>query len=566
MSSHVQGRRGVGLALACSLTLLALLPASAPAAPGDGTNVQADFNGDGYADLAVGVPYENGGANNGQGVVQLIFGSAQGLGGGSTQEISQDSPGVEDSSEAGDWFGYAVAAGDFNGDGFSDLVVGTPNEDQGTNRHENSGVADVFYGAAEGLQTENSTHLIQGIAGLPDHPEAGDLFGWYAVAADLNGDGTDDVVVSAQGEDVPFPAWPAVSSTNTGVVQALYGSPQGIQTQGGTYLSEASAPLSQSLINWSQFGFAMTAGDFDNDGFADLAVGASGRRVGFHAQAGTAYVIYGSAGGLDPSRGQVWTQNVPGVENQSNSRDQFGRGLASGDFDGDGRADLVIGVPGESLGTAICDWPLAADTAAPDPNPSQSKCVGAAHVLYGSQSGLTAANSDFLIQGQNGLGTDWHRYDYLAFTWTISSGDFNADGRDELALGAFAKNLGNLVDAGALYLVPGANQGLAVAETRMLTQNDGFTGDQAEHYETLSMSVSSGDFDGDGIDDLVAGVFGEDLSTPPSIDAGAIQLLYGAPSGPTPLYAPFLTQSLLPGLGPSETADYFGAPLASAHM
>jgi hypothetical protein len=66
-------------------------------------------------------------------------------------------------------------------------------------------------------------------------------------------------------------------------------------------------------------------------------------------------VIYGSATGLSQSRGNIWTQNSAGVEDQVNARDQFGRGLASGDLDGDGRADLVVGVPGESLGTAICN-------------------------------------------------------------------------------------------------------------------------------------------------------------------------------------------------------------------
>jgi len=130
-----------------------------------------DFNGDGYSDLAVGVPGEDG-----SGAVHIIYGSASGLHqwlGQVDKIFTQNSPGINDSSEAGDLFGDSISTADFNGDGYSDLAVGVPGED-------GSGAAHIIYGSASGLHQwlgQVDKIFTQNSPGIDDSSEAGDLFG-----------------------------------------------------------------------------------------------------------------------------------------------------------------------------------------------------------------------------------------------------------------------------------------------------------------------------------------------------------------------------------------------------
>jgi hypothetical protein len=112
---------------------------------------RGDFNGDTYQDLAVGVPWEGlgGGAVPNAGAVEVIYGGAGGLGPAQRQFWSQDSAGVEDAAESGDFFGDSLAAGDFNGDSRADLAIGAIGEDVGSIRE--AGAVNVTYGSAAGL-------------------------------------------------------------------------------------------------------------------------------------------------------------------------------------------------------------------------------------------------------------------------------------------------------------------------------------------------------------------------------------------------------------------------------
>ena len=123
--------------------------------------------------------------------------------------------------------------------------------------------------------------------------------------------------------------------------------------------------------------------DFDNDGFADLALGARHENIGTITRAGAANVIYGSLSGLAAAGNQFWHQDVAGVESGAEANDAFASALASGDFDGDNFDDLALGVRGEGVGTIAN--------------------AGAVSVLRGSAAGLTATGDQLWTQDSAGI-------------------------------------------------------------------------------------------------------------------------------------------------------------------
>ncbi|MGH7801272.1 MAG: integrin alpha, partial [Thermodesulfobacteriota bacterium] len=115
--------------------------------------VRADFNGDGFDDLAIGVPGEDVGSINSAGAVNVIYGTSGGLSATNDQIFTQDTSGIEDFAEVDDFFGLALTSGDFNGDGIDDLAIGVPFEDVGS--IDRAGAVNVIYGTSRGLSATN---------------------------------------------------------------------------------------------------------------------------------------------------------------------------------------------------------------------------------------------------------------------------------------------------------------------------------------------------------------------------------------------------------------------------
>lgn len=461
-----------------------------------------DFNGDGYMDLAIGSPGE--GASkysddsgkkydkyryNGPGLVNIIYGSVTGLS-NNTQTFQASDVTA---------FGRSLAAGDFNNDGKMDLAVGSHN-----------GIT-ILHGGNIGLR----------------HSGVAFGNGSYALeVGDFNGDGTDDLAAGnpfANNEEGSVTIFHGTA--NVGLTSATQ---TWSQNSPGIFGGAEGAPDRRfnSKDEWGdRFGFSLAAGDFDGDGKDDLAIGTPGERFGMggisNVPGGAVNVLYGSQSGLTAVMNQFWDQN--GTENESQfnleggieAGDQFGYDVAAGDFNGDGIADLAIGVPGEDYSTSA---------SVDDSN------GGAVAIIYGKRyQGLTNAGNQLIDQNSPGMSGAVERDD--RFGESLAVGDINHDGRSDLMVGVPGETEGSS-RGGAVSVIVGSDRGLAPTINTLIDQRH-ITGASLEDADLFGAALATGDFDGNGSDDLAIGVPGEKVGSGLFNHAGEVNVVYGDKYLPT---------------------------------
>jgi hypothetical protein len=222
-------------------------------------SLQADFNNDGFAELAVGAPMEDIGGIIEAGVVQVLYGAAGGLTGPGSQIFRQGAGGVGDTPEGGDGFGRALAAGDYNNDGFADLAVGVPLED--IEAVDAAGAVDVLYGSGSGLTSAGDQQFWQGAGGVAGTAEEEDVFGWAVSTGDFNNNGASDLAIGVLFEGIG-------AIPQAGAVNVLYGNGNGLSSAGNQQFWQGTGGVAGTPEPDDEFGSALVGSDQPTDAAA----------------------------------------------------------------------------------------------------------------------------------------------------------------------------------------------------------------------------------------------------------------------------------------------------------
>ena len=394
-----------------------------------------DVNGDGLADFLIGAPWGEAAQGTNAGESYLVFGRAGGFGAGLDLSTLNGATGVTfRGGAAGDGLGFAVSsAGDINGDGFDDLILGAREANGGGD--PDSGSSYVVFGRAGGFAAGIDVAGLTGANGFAIlGADASDRSGYsVAAAGDVNGDGIDDLIIGA-------PQGDPGGRANAGEAYVVFGRLGGF---GATLdlgaLSGANGFTISGVDAGDNAGWSVaSAGDLNGDGRADLVIGALYADPGGRDNAGETYVVFGRAGGFGANLDLSSMPAAMGFTITGTAAlNLTGHSVASaGDVNGDGIDDLLIGA-------IYADGSGGAD-------------AGETYVVFGRTTGFGGTLDLATLNGQTGFAIGGAAAGDFSGQSVSAAGDVNGDGFDDLIIGAPQADPSGRANAGSSYVLFGA--------------------------------------------------------------------------------------------------------------
>ncbi|MFF3483760.1 FG-GAP-like repeat-containing protein [Streptomyces sp. NPDC002701] len=425
-------------------------------ASGPGRNAAvptADVNRDGISDLVAATPKQ------GSGWLTLVPGGLNGPVSAAKVKLNQGTANVPGAAESGDQWGAATALGDINADGYADLAIGAPGEDD-TTGHADRGAVTILYGPK--FDTGADTMALG-----DDYEPVGARFGATVAVGDFNADGRADVFTAATGTGGNWAARfndgheVAGDLTTASGALAYADAASGDFNRDGyadvalTYRDAAGAGkvtwfkgsrslgLSKVSTLTVKGGRSLVAGDVNGNGYDDIVIGQPSATESGAVSGGQVTMVPGTSTGFTTTGMTKITQSTAGVEGANESGDAMGTSVSVGDFDADGFADVLTGAPNEDITRSGAN---KAD-------------AGAVWLLRGTAAGLTGTGSLSYSQDTSGIAGSTEKDDKLGSS--VSLTDFSGHGRAHLLIGAEGEDTGN----GTLLHLPSTASGVSVARS-----------------------------------------------------------------------------------------------------